>query len=52
MLFADDILFVDKTRDKVNGRLKIWRHTLESKGFKLSRIKMEYLKSKFRGTWK
>ncbi|XP_070005562.1 uncharacterized protein [Nicotiana sylvestris] len=31
----------------VNARLKVWRQTLESKGFKLSRTKTEYLEYKF-----
>ncbi|XP_019259818.1 PREDICTED: uncharacterized protein LOC109237879 [Nicotiana attenuata] len=39
MLFADDIVLIDETRGGVNKRLEIWRHALESKGFKLSRMK-------------
>ncbi|XP_070025163.1 uncharacterized protein [Nicotiana sylvestris] len=35
----------------VNARLKIWRETLESKGFKLSRSKTEYLECKFSDKW-
>ncbi|XP_070057395.1 uncharacterized protein [Nicotiana tomentosiformis] len=31
----------------VNARLEVWRQTLESKGFKLSRITTEYLECKF-----
>ncbi|KAF3662952.1 hypothetical protein FXO37_12233 [Capsicum annuum] len=31
----------------VNEKLKVWRQTLESKGFWLSRFKMEYLECKF-----
>nr|XP_009770721.1 PREDICTED: uncharacterized protein LOC104221358 [Nicotiana sylvestris] len=31
----------------VNARLEVWRQTLESKGFKLSRTKTEYLECKF-----
>ncbi|XP_059302074.1 uncharacterized protein LOC132054006 [Lycium ferocissimum] len=31
----------------VNSRLEVWRLTLESKGFRLSRIKTEYLECKF-----
>ncbi|MCF7184020.1 reverse transcriptase family protein [Corynebacterium sp. MC-13] len=41
MLFADDIVLIDETRTKVNDRLEEWRHALESKGFKLSRTKIE-----------
>ncbi|WMV56312.1 hypothetical protein MTR67_049697 [Solanum verrucosum] len=47
MLFADDIVLIDETRDRVNARLEVWRQTLESKGFKLSRTKTEYLGCKF-----
>ncbi|XP_070018008.1 uncharacterized protein [Nicotiana sylvestris] len=49
MLFADDIILIDETRGGVNERLEIWRQTLESKGFKLSRIKTEYVECKFSG---
>ncbi|XP_009773151.1 uncharacterized protein [Nicotiana sylvestris] len=31
----------------VNTRLEVWRQTLESKGFKLSRSKTDYLECKF-----
>ncbi|XP_070002487.1 uncharacterized protein [Nicotiana sylvestris] len=47
MLFANDIVLIDESRACVNERLEVWRHALESKGFKLSRIKMEYLECKF-----
>ncbi|KAL3363598.1 hypothetical protein AABB24_012720 [Solanum stoloniferum] len=47
MLFADDIELIDETRDRVNARLEVWRQTLESKGFRLSRTKTEYLGCKF-----
>ncbi|OIT40319.1 exocyst complex component sec6 [Nicotiana attenuata] len=47
MLFADDIVLLDETRVGVNERLEVWRKTLESKGFKLSRAKTEYLECKF-----
>ncbi|XP_070002232.1 uncharacterized protein [Nicotiana sylvestris] len=49
MLFADNIVLIDKTRDGVNTQLEIWRQILESKGFKLSRTKIEYLECKFSG---
>lgn len=45
MLFADNIVLIDDTR--VNDRLEVWRHTLESKSFKLSKTKKEYLECKF-----
>nr|XP_009761609.1 PREDICTED: uncharacterized protein LOC104213764 [Nicotiana sylvestris] len=47
MLFADDIVLIDESRTSVNERLEVWRHTLESKGFKLSRTKTEYLECIF-----
>ena len=47
MLFADDIVLVDETRARVNAKLVLWRQTLESRDFKLSRSKMEYMECKF-----
>ncbi|XP_070047294.1 secreted RxLR effector protein 78-like [Nicotiana tomentosiformis] len=47
MLFVDDIVLIDDTRGGVNAMLEVWRQTLESKGFKLSRLKTEYLEYKF-----
>ncbi|XP_019257170.1 PREDICTED: uncharacterized protein LOC109235491 [Nicotiana attenuata] len=47
MLFANDIVLIDETRGGVNEMLEVWRQTLESKGFKLSRTKTEYLECKF-----
>jgi len=47
MLFANDIVLVDETRAGVNKKLELWRQTLESRGFKLSRTKTEYMKCKF-----
>ena len=39
MLFADDVVLVDESRAGVNRKLELWRRTLESKGFRLSRTK-------------
>ena len=47
MLFADDIVLVDETRAGVNAKLELWRQTLESRGFKLSRANTEYMKCKY-----
>ncbi|XP_070050476.1 uncharacterized protein [Nicotiana tomentosiformis] len=47
ILFADDIVLIDETRCWVNARLEVWRQTLKSKGFKLSRTKIEYSECKF-----
>ncbi|XP_070048465.1 uncharacterized protein [Nicotiana tomentosiformis] len=49
MLFADDIVLIDEMRGGVNEGLEAWRRTLESKGFKLSRTKIEYVEFKFSG---
>ncbi|XP_061342559.1 uncharacterized protein LOC133288765 [Gastrolobium bilobum] len=46
-IHGDDIVFIDENKDDVNRKLELWRSTLESKGFTLSRIKTEYLKCEF-----
>ena len=43
MLFVNDIVLVDESRYSVNAKLKRWLKDLESEGFKISRIKMEYM---------
>jgi hypothetical protein len=50
MLFADDVVLVDESRIGVNRKLELWRYTLESKGFRLSRTKTEYMKCDFGDT--
>jgi hypothetical protein len=50
MLFADDVVLVDDSRAGVNTKLELWRHTLESKGFRLSRTKTEYMRCDFSAT--
>jgi len=47
MLFTTDIVLVDETRAEVNAKLELWRKTLESRGFWLSRAKTEYMGCKF-----
>lgn len=47
MLFADDIVLIDETCNRANVRLEVWRQTLQSKGFMLSRTKTKYLECKF-----
>ena len=49
MLFVDDIVLVDESRDDVNTKLERWREALESKGFKISRTKTKYMDCKFGG---
>ncbi|KAK4375328.1 hypothetical protein RND71_006005 [Anisodus tanguticus] len=43
VLVLPTTVLIDETRSGVNVRLEVWRQTLESKGFRLSRIKTEYL---------
>jgi hypothetical protein len=40
-------VLVDKSWTRVNRKLKSWRETLESKGFRLSRTKIEYVRYDF-----
>ena len=47
MLFTDDVVLVDESRIGVNQKLELWRETLESKGFRLSRTKTEYMRCDF-----
>ena len=47
MLFAVDVVLVDESRTGVNQNLELWRETLESKGFTLSRTKTEYMRCDF-----
>ena len=47
--FADDIVLIDVTRQGMNDRLESWKHTLEARGFRLSRSKTEYLYCRFSG---
>ncbi|XP_047263759.1 uncharacterized protein LOC124896264 [Capsicum annuum] len=46
-LHQDDVVLIDETRSGVNVKLEVWRQILKSKGFRLSRSKMEYLECKF-----
>ena len=50
MLFADDVVLVDESRAGLNRKLELWRRTLESKGFRLSRTKIEYMMCDFSTT--
>ena len=49
MLFADDIVFIDETKGGLKEKLERWRHSVESRWFKLSRSKTEYLRCGFNG---
>ena len=39
MLFADDIVICEETREEVEGRLEFWKYALERIGMKVSRTK-------------
>jgi len=49
MPFTDNIILIDETRQGVNDKLERWRHILESRGFRVSRSKTEYLHCCFSG---
>ena len=43
MLFADDIVICEETREEVEWRLESWKYALERRGMKVSGSKTEYL---------
>ena len=43
MLFADDIVICEATREEVERRLESWKYALERRGIKVRRTKTEYL---------
>ena len=43
ILFADDIVICEETREEMEQRLECWRYALERRGMKVSRSKTEYL---------
>ena len=43
MLFADDIVICEETREEVERRLKFWRYVLKRRGMKVNSSKTEYL---------
>jgi len=49
MLFADDIALIDETRGRLNEKLERWRHSLESRGFRLISPEIENLRCGFNG---
>ena len=49
MLFADDIILIDEIRGGLSEKLEKLRHSLESRGLRLTRSKTEYLRCDFSG---
>ena len=43
MIFADDIVLISESHEKLQERLELWRGLLEDYGLKVSRQKTEYL---------
>ena len=43
MLFADDIVICEETREEAERRLESWKYALERRGMKINRSKTEYL---------
>lgn len=43
MMFADDIVLCERTREGAEQKLEQWREALESRGLKVNREKTEYL---------
>ena len=44
MLYADDIVICEETREEVEQRLECWSYALERRGMKVSKLKTEYLR--------
>jgi hypothetical protein len=50
LLLADDVVLMDETGQGWRKRkLELWLQTLESKGYRISRTKSEYLRCDFSG---
>lgn len=50
LLFANNIVLVDETRERVNVKLETWQETMEEKGFRLRNAKIGYMEFKFSNT--
>jgi Reverse transcriptase (RNA-dependent DNA polymerase) len=49
ILFVDDVILIDESKIGVDQKLELLRQILESKGFRLSRTKTEYMRCQFSG---
>ncbi|KAJ0456145.1 putative RNA-directed DNA polymerase [Helianthus annuus] len=49
LLFADDIVLIEESKQSLKARLEEWRIALECKGLRISRSKTEYLYCDFSG---
>ncbi|XP_021996189.1 uncharacterized protein LOC110893385 [Helianthus annuus] len=49
LLFVDDIVLIEESKQSLNARLEEWRVALECKGLRISRSKTEYLYFDFSG---
>ena len=47
MLFANDIVLIDETREGLGRKLDRWREALESRGFRIIHSKTEFLTCDF-----
>ncbi|VFQ61992.1 unnamed protein product [Cuscuta campestris] len=47
--FTDGIVLIDDTREGLNDKLKLWHLALETKRFRISRNKTEYMECRFSG---
>ena len=43
MLFADDLVLCESTREEAEEQLEVWRNAIENKGLRVRRKKTEYL---------
>ena len=43
MLFSDDLVLCEDTREEAEEQLELWRNAIENKGLRVSRSKTEYL---------
>jgi hypothetical protein len=50
MVFAGNVVLVDESRMGVNKKLELWRQTLDTKCFRLSRTRTEHMCCDFSDT--